>query len=447
MKNRIFKLTHTRLIALGFAGIILCGTLLLLLPVSQTGQVRVGVLEALFTAVSSTCVTGLVVCDTFTAWSPFGQAVILLMIQIGGLGFMTIATRLYMLFNRRVSLLGRQVLSESINSTTVGGVVQFTSRIVALTFFAEGLGAVILALRFIPQFGVAQGLWFGVFHSVSAFCNAGFDLMGIQEPYSSFTAYYNDPVVVLTLSALIIVGGLGFIVWEDIRHYKFHWKRYSLHSKVVLFTTGVLLAGGTVLFLITEWNATSAGMGPLERFLTAFFDAVTPRTAGFNTVDTAALSAPGTLLTIVLMFIGGSPGSTAGGIKTTTVFVLLVCMLGEAKNDKTPTAFGRRLTQGTLRRASTVFFCNLLLALCAGVFIGILQPELPFGDVLFEVFSGIGTVGMSTGLTRSLHTASRVVVMLLMYCGRLGSLSFAMAIAERRGTPAVRLPEEQVTIG
>jgi len=447
MLKKIFKLTHTRLIALGFAGIILCGTLLLLLPVCQTGAVEIGFSDALFTAVSATCVTGLVVCDTFTAWSVMGQAVILVMIQIGGLGFMTIATQLYMLLNKRVSLLGRQVLSESINTTSVGGVFQLTGRIVLFTALFEGIGALLLAIRFVPQFGLMRGLWFSLFHSVSAFCNAGFDLMGIRQPYSSLTAYYGDPLVVLTLSALIVLGGLGFIVWEDIRRHKTNWKRYTLHSKIVLSTTAVLLVGGTLLFILVEWNATSAGMNVMERLLTGLFNAVTPRTAGMNTVDTAALSAPGTLLTIVLMFIGGSPGSTAGGIKTTTIFVLLVCVLCDAKADKTPTAFGRRLGEGALRRASTVFFCNLLLALFAAFFIGALQPELPFGEVIFEVFSGIGTVGMSTGVTRSLNTLSRILVMVLMYCGRLGSMSFAMAIAERRKTAPVRLPEEQITIG
>ena len=305
---------------------------------------------------------------------------------------------------------------------------------------------VCLAIRFIPDFGPGRGIYYGIFHSISAFCNAGFDLMGIREEYSSFCAYYNDPLVVLTLSALIIIGGIGFVVWEDLYINKFHVKKYQFQTKVVLLTTAILLCGGTALFALTERNHLFAGMSPGDTFLAALFCAVTPRTAGFNTVDTAQLSNGGLFATIFLMFIGGSPGSTAGGAKTTTLFVIVLYMWSYLMRQRDCVAFHRRMEAEAVKKASIVVFINLTLAIVGSMLIFISQ-DLPMPDVLFEVFSAGGTVGMTTGITRQLNAFSQSVIMCLMFCGRLGTLTFAMSFTERKKTAQIRYPEEQITIG
>ena len=436
-----------QVIAIGFFLLILAGTALLCLPVSSRARRFTPISDAAFTATSAVCVTGLVVVDTGSYWSAFGQAVILCLIQIGGLGFMTIATQFYLLMRRKIGLRARETLSESISSTQLGGVVRLSQKIVAGTALIEGAGAVLLALRFCPQFGLGRGLWFAVFHSVSAFCNAGFDLLGgVFEPYCSFVHYAADPLVILTLSALIIVGGIGFVVWDDVTRFGLHWKRYHLHSKLVLVTSALLLGGGTLLFWLLERSATSAGMRAGGQLLAALFDAVTPRTAGFNAVPTDQLSNGGKLLTIMLMHVGGSPGSTAGGVKTTTWAVLVLYAVSYVKNRPSFGMFGRRLDPACLHRASVVLALNLLLPLFASMLIAGLEP-IPLTDVLFEAFSAIGTVGMTTGITRALGPVSRVALMLLMYLGRVGSVSFAFALAERKAPPRVTNPVEQITIG
>ena len=303
------KKSTTRQIAFGFAMIILAGTLLLSLPIASGHG---DPLSALFTATSATCVTGLVVADTYQNWTIFGQLVILCMIQVGGLGFMTIGAYISVLLKKRIGLKERERLQESVNTLEIAGVVRLVKKIVQGALCIEGLGAVLLAFRFVPRFGAARGIYFAVFHAISAFCNGGFDLMGVDEAYSSLVAFEGDIVVNLVVVTLILVGGIGFIVWDDVARHKWHFRKYLLHSKIVLTTTLVLTAAGTVLFLVTEDQAAFAGMGPRERFLGALFSSVTPRTAGFNSVDTAALSNSGKMLTMLMMFIGGSPGSTAG---------------------------------------------------------------------------------------------------------------------------------------
>ena len=316
------KKSTTRLIAFGFAMIILIGSLLLTLPfANKSGQGNF--LNALFTATSATCVTGLVVADTYQNWTTFGQLVILCMIQVGGLGFMTIGAYISVLLKKRIGLQEREQLQESVNALEIAGVVRLVKKIVQGALCIEFLGAILLALRFVPRFGTIKGIYFSLFHAVSAFCNGGFDLMGTDEAYSSLVAFEGDVLVNLVIVTLIIVGGIGFIVWDDVARNKWHFRRYLLHSKIVITVTFLLTVLGTILFLITEKDAAFAGMNPLERFLGALFSSVTPRTAGFNSVDTAALSNSGKLLTMVMMFIGGSPGSTAGGVKTTSMVVLL----------------------------------------------------------------------------------------------------------------------------
>ena len=445
-KKMNVKMSHVQIIALGFFLIIMTGTILLMLPVSTKNGQGASFLDAVFTATSASCVTGLVVQDTSTYWSGFGQAVILTMIQIGGLGFMTIATMFFMLLRKRVHLRGRELLTESISVNQVGGIMRLAKKILIGTFLIEGIGALLLMIRFVPLYG-KQGIWMSVFHSVSAFCNGGFDLMGQHTgPYSSLSAFADDWLVNIVIMALIIIGGVGFVVWDDMLNFKWKLKRYHLHSKIVLFMSTVLIFGGAVLFLIVERDATGAGLSIGNQILAALFDSVTARTAGFNTVDTAALSDAGKLLTIALMFIGGSPGSTAGGVKTTTIMVLMLYSFSYMRKDRGTSVFGRSLEDDALRKASAVFFTNLMLALGVTIAISAIQ-SLPMLDLMFETFSAIGTVGMSTGLTRDLNNISRILIIFLMYCGRVGSLSFANALAGKRKTAPVRDAVEKITIG
>lgn len=443
---KIRQLSYVQTIALGFFTVIAAGTILLMLPAASLKGEATGFVTALFTAVSASCVTGLVLVDTATYWSGFGQAVILLLIQIGGLGFMTIATLFSRLLRRRMSMRERGVMAESINTVRVGRIMEITGTIGLGTLIFELGGALLLSIRFIPEFGLGRGIWYSVFHSVSAFCNAGFDLMGVKEPFSSLVSYSDDALVSITIMLLIILGGIGFLVWDDVRHKGLRWKRYDLQSKLVIITTLVLIFAGALLFFLIERNRMNADMPLGEQILVSFFSAVTPRTAGFNSVDTAALSDASKLLTVILMFIGGSPGSTAGGIKTTSVAVVLIFLFSGIRGRRGAYAFGRRIPDDAMKRSGMIVSTNLMLAL-AGALVLCGTQSLPLSDVLIEVFSAIGTVGMSTGITRELSTLSALIVALLMYCGRVGSVSFAMALLERRMDPPVTYPEEQVTVG
>ena len=440
------RLTYVQTIALGFFTVIAAGTILLMLPAASRSGTAAGVVTALFTAVSASCVTGLVLVDTATYWTGFGQAVILLLIQLGGLGFMTIATLFSRLVRRRMSMRERGVMAESINTVRVGRIMEITSTIGLGTLIFELAGAVLLAIRFIPEFGLGQGLWYSVFHSVSAFCNAGFDLMGVKAPFSSLVSYSDDALVSITIMLLIILGGIGFLVWDDVRQKGLRWKRYDLQTKLVILTTLILIFGGALLFFFLERGRMNADMPLGEQILVSFFSAVTPRTAGFNSVDTAALSDASKLLTVILMFIGGSPGSTAGGIKTTSVAVVFIFLFSGIRGRRGAYVFGRRIPDDAMKRSGMIVSTNLMLALFGALVLCGTQ-SLPLGDVLIEVFSAMGTVGMSTGITRELTTLSALVVTLLMYCGRVGSVSFAMALLERRTDPPVTYPEEQVTVG
>ncbi len=446
IKNTRKKLSKMQIIALGFFLLIMGGTLLLMLPISSRNGTVTPFLDCMFTATSASCVTGLVVVDTYTHWSFFGQLVIITMIQIGGLGFMTFGVLLAMAMHRRIGLRERGLISESLNAMQLGGVVGFVRKILIGTLIIEGTGAILLSIRFIPEFGLIEGVGNGIFHSISAFCNAGFDLMGKFEPYSSLTRYSGDWLVNLTIMSLVIIGGIGFLVWDDIIIHKWHFKKFHVHSKIVLITTGILVFGGALLFAVFERNNLSAHMGGGETFLTAMFDSVTARTAGFNTTDTAALSQSSKLLTTILMFIGGSPGSTAGGIKTTTVVVFIMYMRASMMRTRGINIFKRRIDDEAIKKASAVLCINLLLSLGAVMLICTIQP-LQLTDVMFEAMSGIGTVGMTTGITRDLLPVSRIAVMILMYCGRLGSLSFALSFTERKKISPIELPQEKILVG
>ncbi len=440
-------LSYPMLIALGFLILIIVGSLLLSLPIASNDGERVSFIDAVFTATSASCVTGLVVFDTYTQWSLFGLIVILVLIQIGGLGFMTIITMFSLFLRRKIGLTERTLMRESINTMYVGGIVRLTKRILIGTLIFEGAGFVLLSFRFVPQFGWGDGLFSALFHSVSAFCNAGFDILGRFSQYGSLVPYYDDPLVILTISALIVVGGIGFYVWDDLCDHRFNFKRYRLHTKVVLTTTVILLVVPAVMFLLFESGHLFKDMSAGGKALAALFSSVTPRTAGFNSVDTAALTPASKLLTEILMFIGGSPGSTAGGVKTTTLAIIIVSVISSVRNTSDEVMFGRRLDEGAFKRASAVVVVNAVLIFAACLVIGAAQPELALTDIVFEAFSAIGTVGMSTGVTRALGGVARVTVALLMYCGRVGSLSFALIFTESRWMPSVRQPVERVNIG
>ena len=441
------KLSSVQIIALGFFIMIGAGTALLMLPVSSQGPGGASFGDALFAATSASCVTGLVPQDTGTYWSVFGQTVLILLIQVGGLGFMSIATLFLLLLRRRLGLRQREVVVDSISYNQLGGFVPFIRLVFLGTALAEGLGAALLAIRFVPRMGWAKGIYYGVWHSVSAFCNAGFDLMGpCSGEYSSFTAYAGDPLVSLTICALILVGGTGFLVWDDLARNKLRWRRYRLQTKVVLTVNLVLTLGGGALFFFLERNNLGAGKPLGEQVLCALFDAVTPRTAGFNSTDTGALTSGSLLLTIIFMFIGGSPGSTAGGVKTTTVFVILLHAFSGVRRERGANAFGRSIGDSARKKSTAVVYTNLLLALAGAVAICAIQ-ELPAAAALFETFSAIGTAGMTMGITRDLVPASRAIIIFLMYCGRVGSISFAVALLEKKATPPVTLPREDITIG
>lgn len=440
-------LSQTQFIAYGFFSLIMAGTFLLMLPISSKDGEWTGFLQCLFTATSASCVTGLVVYDTWTQWTLFGQLVIITMIQIGGLGFITIGVFLSILLRRKIGLRERGLVQESVNALQIGGVVRLTKKIIIGTAVFEGTGALILAFRFIPEYGFAKGIYYGIFHAISAFCNAGFDLMGHKGEYSSLVSYYDDIVVNMVIMALIVVGGIGFIVWDDIHRNRLKWKKYSLHTKIVLLATAVLIFGGAILFYMCEKDHLLADMDGKARILTSLFASVTARTAGFNTVDTAAMQDSSIFLTIILMFIGGSPGSTAGGIKTTAIVIMLLGVIANIRRTNGINVFGRRLEDDAIKRGSAVFSLNLFLAVGASLAVMAVQPELVMSDVLFEAFSAMGTVGMTTGITRDLTGFSQAVMILLMYCGRIGSLSFALAFTQQKETPPVMLPAGHIAVG
>ncbi|MBP3489412.1 MAG: Trk family potassium uptake protein [Roseburia sp.] len=447
MLRKHFKnLSGMQLIAVGFFLLIMTGTFFLMLPISSRDGTFTPFMTALFTATSASCVTGLILVDTYTHWSVFGQLVLLALIQIGGLGFITIGTAVSLVLRRKIGLKERGWIKESFNVLDIGGVVRLIRLVLKGTVLFEGAGALLLFTRFCPRMGFAKGLYYSIWHSISAFCNAGFDLMGYEEPYSSFTAYYDDPVVSFTLCGLILIGGLGFIVWSDIAQHKWHFRKYALQTKMVLSVTAVLVFGGALLFYLLEGNRLYAGMSPLGKICSSFFSAVTPRTAGFNTTDTGALSEGGKLLTIILMFIGGGSGSTAGGVKMATVFVLLLHLRSTLLRTTGTNIFGRRIEDDTVTKASALLCTYLFCSLAATLAITGMQ-DFAIGDALFEVVSALCTVGMTTGITGQLNLISQIIVVFLMYIGRLGSLSFALSFTDHKKLTHIMQPVERINIG
>ncbi len=440
------QLNATQKLAFGFAAIILIGALLLTLPFASKDAKSIPFINALFTATSATCVTGLVVYDTFSQFTLFGQTVILLLIQIGGLGFVTMVMMFALFLGRRIGLRERMLAAESLSSMQIGGVVKLVRRVLISAFLFESAGALLLAIRFIPEFGIKRGIWFSVFHSVSAFCNAGFDLIGVKAPYSSLVSYVGDPLVILTIGGLIVCGGLGFIVWGDVADHGWHIRRYKLHSKVVLASSAMLIAVGTALFLILENDTVLSGMHIGEKILAALFQSITPRTAGYNSIDTSALSEAGKSLTILLMIIGASPGSTGGGMKTSTFAVILLSLQASIRNREDTNIFHHRLDGDLVQRAYRSAALYLMMFL-AGTFLLCANGHFSLTDALFETASAIGTVGLTTGITRSLGGVSKMVLILLMYAGRVGSLTVFLAVAKRSNATKLRNATGNIIVG
>ena len=435
------KLSSSQIILFGFAGAILIGTLLLMLPFATNSGQNASFWDALFTSTSAVCVTGLIVQDTATYWSAFGQSVILLLIQIGGMGVITVAAAITMASGKKISLMQRSTMQDAISAHQVGGIVRFTGFILKGIFFFELLGALVLMTAFIPEYGV-KGIWLAVFHSISAFCNAGFDLMGTKSPYSSLTSYANHPVVNITIMLLIVIGGIGFLTWQDIRQNDFHIRRYRMQSKVILATTGILLIVPAIYFFFFEFSAEPMG----RRIFLSLFQSVTPRTAGFNTADLTALSETGQTLTIGLMLIGGSPGSTAGGMKTTTAAVLVACAVAVFRRRENGRYFGRRIADDTVKNALTVFLMYISLFLLGGMIISRVE-ELPILTCLFETASAIGTVGLTLGITPGLHLVSKLILISLMFLGRIGGLTLIFATLFANRITLSKLPLEKITVG
>ncbi len=443
---KLKRFSNTQIIASGFALMVFVGTVLLMLPVSSASGTVTPFLTALFTSTSASCVTGLVLVDTAVHWSLFGQTVIICLIQIGGLGFMTIATFFLSFTKKNMDLRKRSIMAESINTSHISGLRNITRKIITGTLIFEGAGALLLSGRFIQQFGFMKGLYYGCFHSISAFCNAGFDLMGVNEEFSSLIDYKGDILVNVTIMTLITVGGIGFLVWDDIVTHKLNFKKYQLHTKIVLSVSVVLTFGGAFLFYLSERNASLAGLTVSEQILGSLFSSVTCRTAGFNTVDFSLLSRATVLIMCFLMFVGGSSGSTAGGVKTTTIAVIFFDLISGLRGISKPRIFGRTFEDGTHKKAVTICCFNLSLIFIATIIISAMQ-NFELSDVLFEVFSAMSTVGMTTGITRELNSASQLIIILMMYAGRVGSISFALALLEKKAQPPVRYPAESITVG
>lgn len=430
----------------GFFLVILLGSILLSLPIATISGVRTSFIDALFTATSATCVTGLVIYNTGEYWSIFGQTVILILIQIGGLGVVTVAMAAFLFSGKKIGLMQRSTMQEAIAAPQVGGIVKMTGFLLKGVFLIELIGALLLAIRFIPQFGPLKGIWYSLFHSVSAFCNAGFDLMGTKNG-SSLMGYVGDPLVNMVIMLLILTGGIGFLTWRDVVEHRFKFYKYRLQTKIVLTMSVILIVTPAVYFFLTEflqdkWSFLSIG----EKIWASLFQSVTLRTAGFNTVDLSMVSEPTQFVMVVCMLIGGASGSTAGGFKMTTMAVLILAAIAVFRKRQDPQCFGRRIAYDSISNAAAIFI--LYLGLCSiGTLIIANVEQIPFMTALYEVASALATVGVSLGITGSLGLVSQIVLILLMFLGRVGGLTLIFAIVIEKKTFFSQYPEEKVVVG
>ena len=438
------KLKPTQILASGFAFLIFVGGVLLSLPTASKSGQSVGFLNALFTATSAVCVTGLVVADTYTQFSIFGQIVIMSLIQMGGLGIMTMATLVFLLLGKKITLRERLVMQEALNQLTLSGLVKLTRRILLITITFEGVGAILLSIRFTQLYGLGRGLYYGLFHAVSAFNNAGFDLIG---GFRNLTPFVEDPIINIVIMSLIVFGGLGFSVIHDILSTR-DFKRLSLHSKVVITMTGVLLFSGFILFYLLEYsNPKTLGLlSPLGKVLAAAFQSVTPRTAGFNTLSLTDLTMPSKYLTILLMFIGASPASTGGGIKTSTFASIIMMVYTVLASKEDVEIYQRRIPADNIFKAAVIAVISIMLVFVSSFLLTVTE-QADFLPILFETTSAFGTVGLSLGITSELTNFGKIIIMLTMFAGRVGPLTLAMALGSRVNKALIKFPEERILVG
>ena len=439
---KIKKITTLQLLLMGYMSVILIGGFLLMMPFSSQNEAP-SFINALFTAVSATCVTGLVVLDTGTQWTFFGQLVIICLIQIGGLGILAFITIIQLVMKQRINLTQRLIIKQDIGGFDLKGVVTFVRKILLLTLLIEGAGTIILATQFIPMYGFWQGLWYSIFHSISAFCNAGFDVFG---GFRSLTIFQDNPVILYTIGALIILGGLGFFVFLDLGK-NINKQKRSFHTRIVLLTTGILLLIGIIFIGISEYNnVTLAHLAPLDRINNIIFMAITPRTAGFTSLHLTDLKLPAAVITIFLMFVGGSPGSTAGGIKTTTLAIIVLSIVATIRKREAPEIFHRRVSMETLQVAQAIATLSLFIVGVCVFILTLSEPNFDLLTIMFEAVSAFGTVGSSIDMTPDLSMIGKFIIMFLMFLGRVGPLTFALSVMkERKGK--INYPDGRVLIG
>lgn len=443
------RLSSVQILTLGFLIVILFGGILLSLPISSVKGEFTNLLDCLFTATSAVGVNGLVVIDTGTHWSFFGQIIILLLIEIGGLGFMSFATFIVSFFGKRITLRDRLVMQESMNTFDIQGIVKMVRYVIGFTFLIEGLGAAVLSVRFIPMYGLGKGIYYSIFHSISAFCNAGFDLFG---GYSSLTSFSHDPLVIITIIMLFMIGGIGFTVWIELYNYSYNKKKYrklSTNTKLVVLVTIILLVIGTLFILVGEYNnpKTIGGYSLFDKIMNAFLSSASPRTAGFNSVSTADMTNGSKLSTILLMYIGGSPGSTAGGIKTTTFGIIILTVISVIKGREDVEVFERKIPKDLVYKAFSLSIIGLALVFIVSTILSYTQPSEKYIDVLYEATSAFGTAGLTTGVTQRLGTISKIVVMITMYLGRVGPITVVLAFMNNKKKRVYKYPETKILIG
>lgn len=440
-----FSLTSVQVLVIGFAIVIFMGSILLMLPISSAIGKQTPFVDCLFISTSATCVTGLVTLDTGTHWSYFGKTVIIILIEMGGLGFMSFATLFALILGRRITLRERLVMQEALNSFNLQGLVKLVKYVLIFTGVVQLVGAMLLATQFIPEFGIEKGIYYSIFHSISAYCNAGFDLMG---NFKSLTSYYDNSVIILTIALLIVIGGLGFYVLQELYN-KRSLRKLSLNTKLVLIVTVTLIVGGTILMYIAEVNneGTIKNMSLKGQVLSSIFASITPRTAGYNSISTASMSPGGKFLTIILMFIGGSPSSTAGGVKTTTVGLLIMTMMAVINGREDTEIFKKRIAKELVYRAVAIVILAFSLVTVVSMILSLTEVGASMEYIIYEVVSAFGTVGLTLGLTPELTVPGKFIIALTMYCGRVGPLTVAIAFAKRHNKTGIRYPEDKIIVG
>ncbi|MGF0108285.1 MULTISPECIES: TrkH family potassium uptake protein [unclassified Clostridium] len=442
LKNKT-KLKGVQILALGFLAVIIIGAVILSLPISSRSGEPTNFLDAIFTSTSAVCVTGLITLDTSTHWSTFGQTVIMTLIEIGGLGFMSFTVLISLILGKKITLRERLVMQEAMNTFSIQGLVRMVKYVLIFTVSVQFFGALLLSTQFVPEYGIIKGFFYSIFHSISAFCNAGFDLFG-----TSLVGYSNNTVVILVISALIIIGGLGFTVLLELYDFK-GIKKLSLHAKIVIITTLILIFGGTLLMLLFEHKnpQTIADMNIKDKLLNSFFASVTPRTAGFNSISTSGMTLASKILTVILMLIGGSPGSTAGGLKTVTCAILVLTVISVIRGREDTEVFGRRLTKEIVYKSFIIVFIGLSLVIGVTMILSYTEVGASFIDLLYEASSALGTVGLTLGLTPKLSSLGKIFIMIMMYLGRVGPLTVMLALTRKRKKSGYKYPEGKILIG